>query len=236
MSETRIPQTIAAFNTYIHNTDDRLKANDPANPPKKYWETYGLVLLNQTDWTAKRTAWDLLFVKYSDPQLKTKIVNEQVENFMNTFRDFGNPILDKIAAATAAAETEEAIFNIDLHRDVATIPTTPITENCIVSALSKGGGLFEFSAKSTTDASRASKPDSADGFHMIYIISDVKPTSIPASSSAGMQKEFFSKAKTSFDFGDVNSGKWLVAYFRWVDSKRPSLAGPLSSVQVVAIG
>ena len=54
MSGTRVPETIADFNSYINTTDDYLKA--PATPPTNATRL-GLSAQNQTDWSDKRTYW-----------------------------------------------------------------------------------------------------------------------------------------------------------------------------------
>ena len=117
---TRVPSTIALFNDYINTTDDRVQATNlvTGNP---YGTDYGFTAPELADWGARRVNWrDVLYPKYTSPATSTSIVKHDVKDFMDDFRAFAEPLLNKIAASGIAGNEEEEIFNIDLSRDIPT--------------------------------------------------------------------------------------------------------------------
>src|SRR5438094_8516237 len=114
MGNTRVHQTIGAFNTYIRNTDVRLQAINPVTT-QNYWKDYGLVIGDANDWHSREQAWvNTLFPAYSNPATSTSIAKADVQTFMNNFREFANPLLDKIEVSPIAGNAEEQIFNFHL--------------------------------------------------------------------------------------------------------------------------
>ena len=133
---TRVPRTIAAFNEYIQNTDDRLQANNPVtgNP---YYKDYAVDAGDATEWHDRRTEWDTkIFPASSNPTTSTSIAKADTKSFMADFRDFATPILNIIEVSKIAGNAEEHIFNFVLHRKSPTRPTSPISEECIASIVS----------------------------------------------------------------------------------------------------
>jgi hypothetical protein len=59
---------------------------------------------------------------------------------------------------------------------------------------------------------------------------------LPAANDPMMRQQFSTHAKFIAEFGPESSGKWLVIYFRWYNTKHPNLAGTWSEGHVVAIG
>jgi len=236
MGSSRIPETIPKFNDYINATDDRLQSVNP-DTLKKYGIDYGFSPAQNTEWNTQRVFWrDTLYPSYTNPLTSTSVVKANVRDFMSDFREFGNPLLDKIASSDIAGNEEEAIFNIDLERAEPVRPTTPISDNCMVAIANIGGGAMQLTGRSTTDQTRASVPVGAEGMMASYVIMDAKPTVIPPANDKMMRDKFFGKAKTRVDFGPENSGKWLVVYFRWHSNTYPQFDGPLSQAHVMPIG
>lgn len=233
---TRIPRTIPAFNEYIMNTDDRLQAINPdtTNP---YYKDYGVDSADATAWHNMRTDWETkTFPIYSNPSTSTSIAKADLHTAMENFRTFANPILDIIEVSKIAGNAEEHIFNFKLHRKSPTHPTTPIKAECVASIQSEGRGLYEFSCKSTTDSSRASKVEGANSVQFAYMISATALNPLPTPDGDTMIRDIATTAIFVKDFGAENQGRWLTIYFRWYNTIHPHLAGPWSAVQSLAIG
>ena len=233
---SRVPRTIAAFNEYIQNTDDRLQANNPdtGNP---YYKDYAVDAGDATEWHDRRTEWDTkIFPASSNPTTSTSIAKADTKSFMADFRDFATPILNIIEVSKIAGNAEEHIFNFVLHRKSPTRPTSPISEECIASIVSEGRGEYEISCKSTHDASRASKVPGADSILYAHVITNQVLSPLPTPDDGSMIHDIATTSIFHRDFGAENQGKWLVIYFRWYNTKHPNLAGPWSTVQTLAIG
>src|SRR5687767_9899127 len=121
---SRITNIIGLFNAYITSTDDFLQAISTGIIHN--WERLGLEAAAAAEWHTRRQAWDILFVKYNDAALSTSIIKTQVHNFIELFREFGNPQLNIMAASPNADETDEAKFNFVITPAVPTHVTTPI--------------------------------------------------------------------------------------------------------------
>jgi hypothetical protein len=233
---TRIPGTIGAFNTYIINSDNRMQAINPdtSNP---YFQDYGITTAVATDWSNQRKDWVTnLYAAYSDPTMSTSIAKDNVKTFMQGFSEFAAPLLNKIAASDVAGNAEEHIFNFVLHRKNPVHPTSAISDECFANVHSMGRGLYEFACRGVQDASRASKVHGADSVQIAYSIVAQQPTLPPAPDDVSMSNDIATTAIFQHDFGAANITKLLIIYFRWYNTKHPTLAGAWSAMQVVAIG
>src|SRR5688572_19986129 len=115
MSDTIIPEAIVKFDPYINTTDTFLQAMVPPAGPDKNWERFGLLLAEADEWKARRIFWrDTLFPLYSNPATSTKFVKADVHDFIADFREFGGPVIGKIAASGVATNTDAGIFNFVL--------------------------------------------------------------------------------------------------------------------------
>jgi len=235
-NSSRVPETIPEFNTYINDTDDRLQAINPdtTNP---YWQDYGLTTQNKTDWNTKRLFWkNILYPKYSNPLTSTSVVKEDVRDFMESFRTFANPLLDKIEVSSIAGNAEEAIFNFTIGRAAPTRPTEPIQDTCIASIKGIMRGMTDISCRATEDSKRASIPESADSVLYSFAIVNTPEETIINPDDSRMKKNISTRASFTLDLGAENQGKWVIIYFRWNLVRYPQFAGPWSEMHKLAIG
>jgi hypothetical protein len=114
-----------------------------------------------------------------------------------------------------------------------------ITDQCIVAWKQFGSGKMKASCKSAHDQSRASKAENSDGVQIHYEVVDQLKTAEKQPDPNGVVKvdaafdpdkcsnrEYFSKATFILDLGIANSGRVLLYYIRWYNSKYPGNAGP----------
>lgn len=239
MSGTRVPETIAEFNSYITTTDDYLQA--PATPPTNATRL-GLSAQNQTDWSDKRTAWTALYAKYQDPMQSTSAVKGNVKIFMDDFRAFANPLLNIMAASPNAIHDDEVILHFKIGKAPAHHQTTPFTDTVQFEAQNLGGGELQFSCRVSSDMHRPSLIEGADSVQVAYQImvpdGGTPPPGgdpIPTPDDEGMQREIFTHAQFVFNAGVTNVGKRMVVFVRWYNTKHPELAGPWSAVRMIVI-
>jgi len=137
-----------------------------------------------------------------------------------------------------------------LHRKtglpiVKTDKKTAIKEQCFCSIELIGGGKIQLRFKSTTDASRASLPELADGVMIASTVSkpldkeeagenELKYIPLKGAEEAA-NFDFHSKASFELDFGSTNTGNYLQFFARWTNSKHPELAGPWTGPNVISI-
>ncbi len=232
MATGRIPTKIQEFNDYIRNTDDYLQEQVSAGPPPVFnWGRLGLTQQNADDWNSARGIWDGLFALYSNPATRTKTITLQVKNARKDFRTFATPLLNIMAASPNATEDDEVTFNFKISRATPTHPTVPITEQCLPTLQTIGGGEIRLSVRSSTDTQRPSIFAGADSFQVAFKIGEPPPQN----PKDGTDREVITRASIVQQTGDENSGKKLYVFVRWYLTSYPDLAGPWSQVVSILI-
>jgi hypothetical protein len=222
MPNSRVPETIPAFNIYMNTTDAYLQQID-AGSGLPNWQRLGLALANNTDWHNNLLFWrDTLYKKYLDPTLSTSSVKAEVRQFMKDFRKFASPLLVLMAASANATTADELEFRFKRHRRKRTFHTTPISDLCSGNLVHLGGGEFKIICRSTDAEGRPRKADKADSIQIAYSIGNTTPPN----PEQGMTKEIFTKCVFVLDAGYAHIGKKIYVYFRWYNTKHPLLAGP----------
>jgi hypothetical protein len=241
---SRITILIDPFNAYITSTDNFLQAFVEGSTTIKNWERLGLSMANADEWHSRRQAWDLLYIKYNDASLSTGIVKKQVHNFIDSFREFGGPQLNIMAASENADETDEAKFNFVITPADATHSTTPIAEGVAVEVKHRGSSEVEFICKT---GEGTAKPEGADSVQVAWMIIEDQPVTpgpvptppseddMPDYDDPRMTKEIFTKSHFIKHFGGDNVTKRVVCFFRWYNTKHPDLAGPWTEIMAVVI-
>jgi hypothetical protein len=195
-------------------------------------ERLGLTTANTDEWHNKRLFWEgTLYPSYTNPNTRTTTVNTQVKNFMQAFRDFGNPLLEIVAASPVANESDEEALNFKADRKAPTRPTTPLAEQCIASTQSLGGGQARFICRTEHDTARASLAEGADSVQIAYKIGEQPPQD----PDDGTKTIISTRASSVQALGADNSGKKLHYYVRWFNTKYPQFAGPWSAVKTVIL-
>lgn len=241
MANTRISQAIGPFNTYINNTDTFLQQISSGTTHN--WERLGLSNDNADEWHSKRLYWrDTLYPKYTDPLQSTKAVKDEVRNFMEEFREFGQPQLNIMAASANATSDDELVFNFKIGRAAPVHHTEPIAETVEFSIKTLGGGDLRFTCRTASDSSRASIPDGADSVQLAYAIAGKDTPAnnsgegeVPTPNDPDMRRELFTKAQFTFQTGASNVGKRIIVFARWYNTKHPALAGPWSNITLSVI-
>ncbi len=109
-----------------------------------------------------------------------------------------------------------------------------------------GNATFEFTCRTTTDGSRASKPEGATGVEVIYAIWEYKneagqplppgsPKKLPVSIKECPYKQVFTKAKFEMEIPLEHVGKYIVVYVRWVNIKHPEANGKYCGPQAADV-
>ena len=230
---SRVPKTISEFNSYLTTTDNFLQA-DSDDGSGTNWKRLGLTDPNQSDWNKKRKDWDKLYKLHQNKDTKTKTVNDNVKKFMKDFKPFSQKILDKIAVSDNAAKQDAIIFNVVLSgtQKKPEHKHTIITDNCVISVVNVGGGVFKLSVRSTHDSKRASLAPGADSIQIAYKMGDPAPKN----ADDGTNKEVITKASITKNIGAVNIGTRFYLYVRWYNTKNPDIASGWSKVYAFTVG
>ena len=229
---SRIPRGIDGFNPYITNTAAYLATGTPTNASR-----LGILDSEATVWAAMLSSWTPLFAKYSDKKnSRTTAVKDQLlEIITETIAyDQDNHILDRIAASPNVTIVDMETFNIKkgvLQKTTHSSLTVSIVEPIIPTIQPIGGGSVSIKCYNSS-GSRANIFEDADSVQYAYMVGDTAPASADAT---GMVKELSTKAMFTLALGSANSGKYLFMYFRWYNTKYPTLAGPWSVLQKMLI-
>jgi hypothetical protein len=231
MTGTRIPRVINQFDVYITTSDDHLHADDLSNPGTDNFVRLGLTPAEAAEWATRRSDWEPLYDEYGTPGTRTRVLSEQVQLFMQSFRDFANPLLARMAANTASGPLDEAKLNFKRIRQAPTKRTVAITESIYASMKSLGGSEFLLSFRSLADATRASLPEDVDSIIARYKILSSEPVSLDIEPDDTWQTKVFYKARNTFRLPAGNKGKYLLIAYQWAYTPNEALSGPLSSVR-----
>jgi hypothetical protein len=233
MSEgSRIPRGIDDYNSYINNTTAYLKTGTPTNA-----ERLGVSTEELAKWEGFLTAWNPLYVKYSDKKNgRTIAVTDQLHNLIDQCTLFNqtNHILDRIAASANVTIVDMETFNIKkgiLQKPTRTIPVSAITEKLTVTLQAIGGGSVTIKCYGVS-AQRAGIRAGADSVQYAYMVGTTPPTSIKA---PGLTFELTTRAVLTLALGAENTAQYLYIYFRWYSTKRPKLSGPWSELNTTLI-
>jgi hypothetical protein len=139
-------------------------------------------------------------------------------------------------------DTEDRVFfrrKTGLPHKV-TVHTTPIQDKCNSVIIPLGGGAVKITCKSDHENPRASLPPMANAVEIAYKLGiprftteDTPTTKVGTRIRSQIinpedhtTKVVVTKAKFMLQFGLENAGKDLHVFVRWVNTRRPLLAGP----------
>jgi hypothetical protein len=228
----RIPLTIDKFNPYIRNTNSYFLAGTPTNAVR-----LGLTPDEVTKWTSFETKWDTLYSKYSDKKgSRTTSIIDKLNAIITNCRTFNksNNILNRIASSPNVTIDDLELFGIkkgELGKTSRSILTSSITEMVLPKLHPIGGGSI--SVKCFVAAGKTAHIiEGANSVQYTYILGSIAPTSAQVT---GLVKELSTKARFTLALGAENAEKHLYIFFRWYNTKYPSLAGPWTTVQTTMI-
>ncbi|MCG3168118.1 MAG: hypothetical protein POELPBGB_03918 [Bacteroidia bacterium] len=247
MSNSRIPDSIPAFNSYINSTDTYLQAIDPVTLINN-GTRLTLTGAESGQWNLKRVFWrDTLYPKYADENQRTKTVVKDVSLFMKDFRTFANPLLDKMASCGFATTADESALKFVVFKDTTPTPKGKINDVPYVQITPLGLGEVKMRVRTSEDATRASRHPLSDGIEYKYLIvpesaGTSKPSAPPSSGTPGSPSTpaatsmvmpedctntvISKKALSTIALGSTASGKRLLLYARWVNLSKPANNGP----------
>lgn len=219
----RVPITIPLFNDYINTTDDRLQTVRPPGP-NKYGLDYGFTPAELADWTSRRVDWrDVLYPKYTNPATSTSIVKADVQDFMDDFSEFAEPLLDEIATSSIAGNDEEAIFNIDLERDTPT-PAGVMTQEPGFKFEPSTHGVHNMRFLNPVDPTTQAMPKG----QKVMIERYVGEANLPVANINFGNAEVVGRFLHHVDHAETDTGK--TAYYRVTYVNSQGKKGPQSAV------
>lgn len=233
MGGTRVPIPIPEANDYINNSDDHLQSDrDPSGTA--VYELLGLTSADADEWHSRRLEWrDNLYPKWSNEDLKTKTVNDNVVKFLKEFRIFSRPLLNIMAASPNVITQDEVVMRFVKNPKKPSRPSAPVAEVVLLNMQSIGGGGFRFSGRYPSDEDRYSVPPDASGLEIRWKIGSIEE--VPANVDECPNHHTSTKARFNLNMGAGNHNKNIYLFARWTDIHNPSRAGDWTDMKTSGI-
>ena len=231
--KTRIPRSIDRFNGYIIVTAAYLADGTPTTNAARLGINENEVIR----WTAFKTEWEPLYLKYSDKKnSRTIAIKDELYSIINetVLYDQTYYLLDRIATSPNTTIADMETFNIRkgvLEKKTRTTPQAPIVEPVSATLIPIGGGSLTVKCYSSTGL-RASIFKGADCVQYLFATGDTPPAS---AEDDILKMGLSTRAIFNLVLGASNSGKKAFLYFRWYNTKYPELAGPWGSLQTILL-
>jgi hypothetical protein len=150
-----------------------------------------------------------------------------------------------MAGSSDITNEDRNVLNLKL-RDKTITRRGKIDDKPIIGLSVIGGGQIKARVRTTTDASRASMHDLADLIEFRYFIANNNPSvpgpvpppqtgDVPLLSQA-TNTVISKRAIFEIDLGTDNIGKYLIGFFRWVNTTNAANNGPWTLPQIGLIG
>jgi hypothetical protein len=231
----RIPTKDNLFLGYIVSSTAYLLAEPtPGNPN---WVRLGLTSDEKTSWDNFEIDWVLTYPKYLDPGQRTKAITTHKNNIRKNFTAFASPILNRLQPqATILTELDRTTLNLPVH-DTTPSPKGAITGVPVNDIIALGGGTMRIKARTSEDASRASRHPLADAIEVRYSVRTIASGNAepePGNTGSNTPPETpeecpntFSSTKANFKLvlGTSASGKKVYGFTRWINQKNPANNG-----------
>lgn len=244
MSDTRIPQELPDFDSYIGNADDHLgeivtgtttRGEDLGMDPADVTELHDY----RIQWRSGDPASPGLYEIHLNPKTKSQPSRADIVKFMKDFSKFFRPILTLISVSKKITPASRIVLNIAEPDPTYTIPTDPIIEQCLGTAMPLGGCKMDMEFRYRADASRPSKAAGADALLLIFRAADKyvsgpeltggKVRNLPTSPrDPGMEQMVYTEAKFILDLGIEKQDLELQYYAQWINTRHRNLDGPIT--------
>jgi len=221
MASRRFPQKDAEFNNYVNDAIPRM-ASEQARL------NIDVDMLN--DIQALYTTWQTKYPASQNPSTATSVIIAEKNDLRKDMQTLMRDIYDDMPDS-ALNETDRQVFNLP-ERDTTPTARGQINDVPVVGLKPIGGGQVRIRARTTTDATRASRHELADGIEVKYLISDDTP---PQSVNDCPNSFISKKALFSLSLDSENAGKRFYAYLRWVNLTNQNNNGPWSSLNQTVI-
>jgi len=221
MADSRFPSKDADFNDYVHEAIPRM-ASEQAR-----------LNIDAAMLTALQdmfTTWQTKYPQSQNPSTATSVIRAEKtalrKDMEAQMRDIYKDLADSLLN-----ESDRQVFNIP-ERDSTPSARGKINDTPIIGLKSTGSGEVRVRARTTTDASRASRHELADGLEVKYLIGD----NTPPQSVEDCPTSFISKkAIFTISLGTTHAGKRFYAYMRWVNLSNQNNNGPWTGLNQTVI-
>ena len=212
--EPRIPRLFAPFNAFINSTTDYLLAGSGG---VTNWERLVLTGGEINGWITARTNWNVLYAKYINLDLRTRLVKDDMRLLIKTFSAFSQPILDRIIGAAQAVTADFEAFHIkrgilqDKTRTRFPAPTT----NPVVLSIECMVPLTHIIRYKDSELLTRGKPPGVIHCEIKYIVRDLENP--PDSADDCVLEKISAKTPATVLHVNGSSGKAAFYFLRWVN-------------------
>jgi len=234
----RVPQPDDLFNIYLKATAAYLLVTNPGMAVAN-WNRLGLLNAENDQWQAYWNDWNTKYQKVVtevEQSIRNSTSIDEKNKAKADFTDWvTDPALNKlnrIGASPNVTTQDRAVFHIALRDETITTHTAPIAAEMFFSLKPISGGDMRIRCREDEDSSKASIPQEADGLELRWKIGGDAPNSVEDCN----EKEIFTEALSTHNFGAGNTAKKIFAYGRWIDTTNKNRSGPWSAqVQSVIV-
>ena len=234
MSDTRIPEALAAFDSYIKTVITFLQGTSGTTTNGERLglteEEITAAATFLTKWFTGDAAHPGAYELHTHPATKGKATRLAVLGIMAGFRTLFNPFLNRMSGSANITSQDRLILKIAPPVTAYSKRQTPLKENIYALITAGGGGNINIMCRTEQDASRGSLPNDSDGVEIVWSIGTP-----PETANDTHFNRTFSKSKFTIDAGLTNSSKKIYIYVRWINSRHPEIAGKWSMQYSVMI-
>jgi hypothetical protein len=223
---TRVPRKNDLFDQYIRNTTSYLlSGTSPVN-----WQRLGLSQSEMDKWEDYKNKWVDIFPKYTNKGVRTSAITQTKNELKKTFIDYVRPLLTRISSSPNINETDRATLH--LRKPDRTLTKRGMIHDVPVAALeSHPGGRIKVRCQMEHDSNRASMHKLADAIEMKIKIGDPAP----GSPDDCPMNWFSTTAIFNYQVGQVNAGKRIYVFCRYVNLTNPAHNGSFNTSRNVII-
>ena len=228
---SRIPRTIAEFDSYI-GTTNRYLQKEIELPDNSLLANYKRLSLPDSainQWKAFSREWEELFVLYSDKnESRTTASRDKLQDVKKRFIAFASSWLDTIGPPAASISDMEVlrIKKGALHKAKHTQRMAPIAESPVLNLISLGGAHILVRCLKSNLTKRAGILPGATAVELCYAVTASKKIK----HKNLVHHHISTKGFFTLVLDMKGKGKTLFVSARWLVLNRPSLNGPWSEM------
>jgi len=224
-TQGRIPRTVGEFNSYLNTTTDYLLAGSGG---VTNWERLTISGAEINAWIAARAAWNDLYAKYGNLDLRTRAVKDSMLLVRDNFITFAQPVLTMVSGRNTATIYDYEALHIKagpLRDTTRTKHLKPDTHPIVESIECREPMIHVIRYKDELAGGRG-KPTGVIACEFVYIVRDADnpPDSIDDCDRSAM----ISKSPATISFSAADSGKRAFYFLRWENTT--GLFGPFSGM------
>ena len=221
MADKRFPTKDADFNDYLSIVVPYL-VTEAAR--------LGVSAGNIATLTADHITWTALYPDSQNPNKATATITSDKNDLRGSLEDTLRDIYEDIPNSVLTSD-DRSTLNLP-ERDTVPTPRAKINDIPFAGVTPTGGGIIKNRVRKTSDASRASRHELADGVEVKYRIGGTQPATAAECENSLVSK----KAMFNLDADQANATKRIYLFYRWVNLSDQSKNGPWSNlVQTVVV-